>query len=147
MMNCCRAAYPTSSTRPHAPLQGSWTWVVLVEPRNGGYAALRAGAQPQVASAIQHLFDRLDAAHAKVGMHPGLGDLPHRVRIAIAEAREPECRQELDALNRHNPLGTEGRTIVIEAGRPSHRRHPTDRKRPFNGSAPKIPEVSPSPGS
>jgi hypothetical protein len=102
---------------PSRPFKDAWTWAALVELLNEDYAALRAGTQTEVASAAQHLFDRFDAAHAKVGMHPGLGDLPHRVRVAIAAALETECRAELDALNRQNGLGTEGRTIVLEAAR------------------------------
>jgi hypothetical protein len=102
---------------PMRPFKNGWTWAVLIELLNEDYANLRAGRQVAAASAAQHLFDRLDAAHAKVGMHPGLGDLPHRVRKAVAEAMEAECRAELDGLNRQNALGTEGRTIVLEAAR------------------------------
>ena len=102
---------------PTRPFKDAWTWAVLVELLNEDYAALRAGNHTEVVSAAQYLFDRFDAAHAKVGLHQGLEDLPHRIRKSLAEALEPECRQELDALNRQNAMGTEGRTIVIEAAR------------------------------
>ena len=102
---------------PTRPFQDNWTWAVLIALLNEDYANLRKGQQTQVSSAAQLLFDRLDAANALVGMPECLGELPHRLRKRIAEALESECRAELDALNRQNALGTEGRTIVIEAAR------------------------------
>lgn len=102
---------------PTRPFLDSWTWAALIELLNEDYANLRQGAHTEVASAAQHLFDRLDAARVRAGMLEVLGDLPHKLRKAVAEALEAECRQELDALNRQNALGTEGKTIVIEAAR------------------------------
>jgi hypothetical protein len=102
---------------PNRPFLDNWTWAVLIELLNGDYADLMAGRQVQVASAAQHLFDRLDAAHAKVGLSQPLGELPHRVRVRLAAALETECRAELDALNRQNARDKAGRTLVIEAAR------------------------------
>ena len=102
---------------PSRPFLDSWTWAVLVELLNEDYANLMASRQILVASAAQHLFDRLDAAHAKVGLSQPLGELPHRIRVAMVEALEAECRAELDTLNRQNAQDRAGRTIVIEAAR------------------------------
>lgn len=102
---------------PSRPFRDSWTWAVLIELLNEDYADLRAGRQVEAKSAARRLFDRLDAVHAKLHMEEPMGDLPSRIRRAVAEALETECRTELDALNRQNAQGTEGRTIVIEAAR------------------------------
>jgi hypothetical protein len=59
----------------------------------------------------------LDAAHAKVGLSQPLGEIPHRIRVRMAEALEAECRVDLDFLNRQNAQDKTGRTLVIEAAR------------------------------
>jgi len=102
---------------PTRPFLDDWTWAVLIELLSEDYANLRKGVHTEVASAAQHLFDRIDQARLKAGMLDVLGDLPHKVRKAAGEALEAECRAELDALNRQNALGIEGRTIVLEAAR------------------------------
>jgi hypothetical protein len=99
------------------PFLDPWTWAALIELLNEDYRNLRRGTQVEVASAAQHLFDRLDEARQRVGMLEVLADLPHKLRKAVAAALEAECRAELDLLNRQNAVGTEGRTIVIEAAR------------------------------
>ena len=102
---------------PNRPFRDNWTWAVLIELLNEDYAGLMASRQSEVASAAQHLFDRLDAAHAKVGLSQPLGEIPHRLRGRMAEAVEAECRVELDLLNRQNAQDKAGRTLVIEAAR------------------------------
>lgn len=102
---------------PRRPFRDPWTWAVLIELLNEDYADLRAGRQVEATSAARRLFQRLDAAHARLAMDEPLARLPEAVCRKVAEALEPECRAELDALNRQNALGTEGRTIVIEAAR------------------------------
>jgi len=102
---------------PNRPFRDNWTWAVLIELLNEDYADLMAGRQVVVASAAQHLLDRLDAAHAKVGLSQPMGELPHRIRLKVAAALEAECRAELDALNRQNAQDKAGRTLVIEAAR------------------------------
>jgi hypothetical protein len=102
---------------PSRPFRDNWTWAVLIELLNEDYANLMASRQVEVASAAQHLMDRLDAAHAKVGLAQPMGDLPHRLRLKVAEALEAECRKELDALNRQNAVDKAGKTLVIEAAR------------------------------
>ena len=110
----CPCAYYQGPTRP---FRDNWTWAVLIALLNEDYAGLRAGRQVEVRSAAQHLFERLDAAHGILHLDQPMGELPARIRRKVAEALEAECRAELDALNRQNALGTEGRTIVIEAAR------------------------------
>ncbi|MBI4913025.1 MAG: hypothetical protein HY823_09830 [Acidobacteria bacterium] len=102
---------------PTRPFKDNWTWAVLIELLNEDYADLRAGRQVETKSAARRLFRRLDAAHAKLHMDEKMAELPKAVRRKVAEALEAECRAELDTLNRQNALGTEGRTIVIEAAR------------------------------
>ncbi len=102
---------------PNRPFRDNWTWAVLIELLNEDYADLMAGRQVVVPSAAQHLMDRLDAAHAKVGLAQPMGELPHRLRLKVAAALEAECRAELDALNRQNAQDKAGKTLVIEAAR------------------------------
>ena len=102
---------------PHRSFRDPWTWAVLIELLNEDYANLMAGRQVTVTSAAQHLFDRLDAAHARVGLEQPLGEVPHRLRLRLAETLEAECRAELDTLNRQNAEDKTGCTLVIEAAR------------------------------
>jgi hypothetical protein len=102
---------------PSRPFRDDWTWAVLLELLNEDYGNLMASRQIEVGSAAQHLFDRLDAAHAKVALSQPMGDLPHRIRVSMAEALEAECRAELDILNRQNAQDKAGKTLVIEAAR------------------------------
>ena len=102
---------------PNRPFIDDWTWTVLIELLNEDYADLMASRQIEVPSAAQHLFDRLDAAHARVGLSQPLGEIPHRIRVRMAEALEAECRAELEVLNRQNAQNKAGRTLVIEAAR------------------------------
>jgi hypothetical protein len=102
---------------PTRPFQDDWSWAVLIELLNEDFDNLVHRRQIEVPSAAQHLFDRLDRAHAKVGLPQPLGDVPWRLRVRIGEALESECRAELDAQNRQSAAGREGKTIVIEAAR------------------------------
>jgi hypothetical protein len=102
---------------PNRPFQDNWTWAVLIELLNEDHANLMASRHTEVPSAAQHLFDRLDTAHAKFGLSQPLGEVPHRLRVRMAEALEAECRTELEVLNRQNALDKVGRTLVIEAAR------------------------------
>ena len=71
---------------PNRPFRDEWTWAVLIELLNDDHADLMASRQVEVASAAEHLFDRLDAAHARVGLSQPLGELPHRLRKRLAAA-------------------------------------------------------------
>jgi len=102
---------------PARPFQDEWEWGALVELLNEDFSDLMAGRRTQVSSAADHLFDRLDAAHQKVGLPEFLGDVPHRIRRKVAEALEAECRQELDHKNSVCSEDPKGKTIVIEAAR------------------------------
>jgi len=102
---------------PNRPFQDAWTWATLVNLLNEDYDDLQHGRQHEVSSAAQLLFDRLDAAREKSQMHAVMGDIPYRIRLKAGQALEAECRKDLDARNRQAALGTEGRTIIIEAAR------------------------------
>ncbi|MCA9726218.1 MAG: hypothetical protein KC729_00940 [Candidatus Eisenbacteria bacterium] len=102
---------------PTRPFIDNFEWGTLVHLLNEDYANLLAGRTFEVPSAAQLLFDRLDEAHAKVGLPRALGDVPYRVRQDVADALETECRRHLDELNRTNRQDRRGRTIVIEAAR------------------------------
>jgi len=102
---------------PHRPFQDDWEWAALVELLNEDFDDLARGRQTRVQSAAQHLFDRFDRAHAKVGLPEPLGDVPYRIRRRVAEALEEECAAELETKNKTCSEDPEGKTIVIEAAR------------------------------
>lgn len=102
---------------PQRPFQDGWTWAALIELLNEDYHDLLNCNVQTPTSAAEHLFDRLDAAHVKVGAHDGMGDVPHRIRRQVARKLEAEARHELELLNRTFEQDRSGRTIVIEAAR------------------------------
>lgn len=102
---------------PTRPFQEDWTWAVLVELLNEDYDNLVNQRTFSPVSAAQHLMDRLDAAHTKVGLHPHLGDVPYGIRRIVAEAVEAEAKHELDVLNETCSQDRQGKTIVIECAR------------------------------
>ncbi len=102
---------------PSRPFQDEWEWAALIHLLNEDYDDLMHRRVTRVSSAAQHLFDRFDAAHAKVGLPEHLGEVPYRIRKKVAEALEAECAQELEAKNATCSQDPKGKTIVIEAAR------------------------------
>ena len=102
---------------PTRPFRDPFEWGALIELINEDYDDLLAGRTAQPASAAQLLFERLDAAHAKVGLPRALEEIPYRVRRETAEALEAECARELAQKNKTCSQDRTGRTIVIEAAR------------------------------
>lgn len=102
---------------PQRPFQDDWEWATLIHLLNEDYDDLVNGKVTTTASAAQLLMDRLDAAHAKVGLPQGLGDVPYRIRHRVAQALEQECRQDLEARNAQCRRDRTGCTVVIEAAR------------------------------
>lgn len=102
---------------PNRPFRDGWTWAALIELLNEDYDDLLHQRVKAPASAAEHLFDRLDAAHLAVGAHDSLADVPHRVRRKVAAALEKEARHELELLNSTFAQDRAGRTIVIECAR------------------------------
>jgi len=103
---------------PNRPFQNDWTWAALIELLNEDYDHLCKGqAYEAPVSAAESLFDRLDAAHKKVGAPDAMGDVPHRIRKAVGAAVEKDARHELDLLNKTCSSNRAGHTIVIEAAR------------------------------
>ena len=102
---------------PSRPFIDEWTWAALIELLNEDYRNLIESTQVTAVSAAQHLFDRLDAAHKRVGLRPMLCEVPWRIRLEVGAALEGECRKELDTLNKQNAIDKKGKTIVIECAR------------------------------
>ncbi len=102
---------------PTRPFIDGFEWGTLIHMLNEDYADLRAQRTVQPHSAAQWLFDRLDAAHAKVGLPRALGEVPYRVRMEIGEVMEEEVAPELEYRNKICSEGLEGKTIIIEAAR------------------------------
>jgi hypothetical protein len=102
---------------PTRPFRDPFEWGTLIALLNEDYDDLLAGRTAQPASAAQLLFDRLDNAHAKVGLPRALEEIPYRVRREVAEVLEAEIAKELAAKNRTCSQDRTGRTIVIEAAR------------------------------
>jgi hypothetical protein len=99
------------------PFVDDWTWAVLIELLNEDYANLVSGKQVKPVSAAQDLFDRLDAAHAKLSLPQPMGEVPWRIRTKVGLALEKEVREHYDALNTQASQDKKGKTIVIEAAR------------------------------
>ncbi|MCE1229102.1 MAG: hypothetical protein LWX11_06415, partial [Firmicutes bacterium] len=102
---------------PTRPFQEAWTWAVLIELLNEDYDDLIHRRTHSPISAAQHFMDRIDAAHAKVGLPQHMGDVPHRIRCRVAEAMEADARHELEILNATCSQDREGKTVVIECAR------------------------------
>jgi hypothetical protein len=102
---------------PERPFQDGFTWGVLVELLNEDYDDLLAGRAETAPSAAQHLFDRLDAARARVGQDRALEAIPYGVRRDVAAALEEEVAQFVREKNATAAQDKRGRTIVIEAAR------------------------------
>ena len=102
---------------PERPFQDNFTWGVLIELLNDDFDDLVAGRATEAASFAQHLFDRLDAARARVGQPRALELVPYGVRRDVAAALEDEVAEFVRAKNATAREEKHGRTIVIEAAR------------------------------
>lgn len=99
------------------PFQDERDWGTLIELLNQDYANLCGDGYPQVASAAEDLFVRLDACRAAVGAPQPMGGLSNETRAQIADKLEPEARDFYDTLVAARPDSLEGKTIVIEFAR------------------------------
>jgi len=102
---------------PTRPFIDNFEWGTLIHLLNEDFDDLMAGRTFDVPSAAQLLFDRLDEAHALVGLPRALGEVPYRVRREMAEALEEECAAHLAEKNATNSQDRTGKTIIIEAAR------------------------------
>ena len=102
---------------PRRPFLDQYEWGTLIHMLNEDYDDLLARRTTKPASAAQLLFDRLDAARAKVGLPRALEELTYRLRRDVAEALEEEVAAELAAKNKTCSQDRTGRTIIIEAAR------------------------------
>jgi hypothetical protein len=102
---------------PARPFQDDWEWAALIELLNEDYEDLVQSRTAKPPSAALHLFERLDAAHVKVGLPQVLGNVPWKVLKKVSAALEGECAAELAAKNEQCKMDKKGKTIVIEAAR------------------------------
>jgi hypothetical protein len=102
---------------PTRPFIDNFEWGTLIHLLNEDFDDLMAGRTFDVPSAAQLLFDRMDEAHAKVGLPRALGEVPYRVRAEVADALEAEAAKHLAEKNATNSQDREGKTIIIEAAR------------------------------
>lgn len=102
---------------PTRPFRDAFEWGTLVELLNEDYDRLLARRPYGASHAAELLFDRLDAAHVKVGLKPALSELPHRIWKAAARRLEKEARRELDILDTTLAMDRTGKTIIIELAR------------------------------
>jgi hypothetical protein len=99
------------------PMKQPLDWGTLIELLNEDYEDVVRRRRPSAESAATWLLDRFDAARAKVGAKPELGQLPPAVRSEIVAALEPESRRLLDDKNAGVPDSLDGKTVVIEFAR------------------------------
>ena len=102
---------------PTRPFIDNFEWGTLVEMLNEDYADLQAQRTTNATSPAQWLFDRLDEAHAKVGLPKALGEVPYRIRCEIAAVMDKEVAPELEYRNKICSEGLKDKTIIIEAAR------------------------------
>jgi hypothetical protein len=99
------------------PFKEPRDWGTLIELVNEDYDDLVQKRRPAPASAAEWLFDRFDAARAKVGAEPALGRLPAAVRREVAAAVEAEAADLLQKKIAEVPDSLTGKTLVIEFAR------------------------------
>lgn len=112
-----RGGEPIFYLGPTRPFRDPFEWGTLIELLDEDYDDLLDRRTASPVSAAQHLFDRLDAARAKIGLARALENLTYRMRRDIAASLEAECAGELAAKNATCCQDRTGRTIVIEAAR------------------------------
>jgi hypothetical protein len=99
------------------PFRDARDWGTLIELINEDYRDLQLKPRPQVGSAAQWLFERLDRARGKVGAPAFLPALDDEQRASLCERLEKEARTLLDDKVAEYPQSLDGRTIVIEFAR------------------------------
>lgn len=99
------------------PFKDPIDWGTLIHLLNQDYANLHANDYPDVPSAAEHLFERIDAAREACGGAQPYRSLSAEARATVADALEPEVRDLYDTLKAARPESLEGKTIVIEFAR------------------------------
>jgi hypothetical protein len=99
------------------PFKEPRDWGTLVELINEDFRDLTHGRRPASASAAAWLFERLDAARAKVGAVPALARLDDGLRREVSEVLEAEAADLLAKKIAEIPDTLAGKTIVIEFAR------------------------------
>jgi len=102
---------------PALPFREPRDWGTLIHLLNEDYADLVARHRPSPPSAAGWLFERFDAARAKVGTPPALRTLPADLRRELANALEAEAADLLHKKNAEIPEDLTGKTVVMEFAR------------------------------
>ncbi len=92
-------------------------WSTLIELLNEDFASLGGQGLPRPPSSAYYLFDRLDAARIRVGLHAELVRLSPRVRADLAAAVDPDAERIVKELRGAASAPLPGRTVIIEIAR------------------------------
>ncbi|HEY3357333.1 MAG TPA: hypothetical protein VGQ83_29050 [Polyangia bacterium] len=102
---------------PAHPFQNGWDWGTLIHLVNEDYDDLVARRVRTPATAAGLLFERLDAAAAKVGLPARLAGLDAGVRGRLAAALEADAALQLREKHENYPDTLAGKTLVLEFAR------------------------------
>jgi hypothetical protein len=92
-------------------------WGTLIQLVNEDFDDAIHGKKPAPASAAEYLFNRVDAARAKVGIGAAFSKLDAATRKAMLSALEKDSKEALAGKNAAVPASLEGKSIVIEFAR------------------------------
>ena len=92
-------------------------WGTLLHLVNEDYAVMMNPALPTPKPDALHLFDRIDAARAKVGAPPAFSAMNDGLRSKLADALTAKTKWVVDELFSRRPESMEGKTLVIEFAR------------------------------
>ncbi|MDP6538844.1 MAG: hypothetical protein QF903_12880 [Planctomycetota bacterium] len=92
-------------------------WGTLIELINQDREVLTATEAPSPAAAAAHLFARIDAAGAELGIPARIAALATDVRAAASDALEGEAREFLAELEAARVADLSDKTIVVEFAR------------------------------
>jgi hypothetical protein len=102
---------------PDRSFQDPRDWGTLIELVNEDYDDLMSRRAIDVADAGTWIMDRLDAARAKVGAEPALGELDDKLRARVSAEVGDEARRLFNDKIANYPETLDGRTVVIEFAR------------------------------
>jgi hypothetical protein len=128
---------------PERPFLDGRDWRTLIELVNEDHADLVVGRQIHVPSAAAYLFDRLDAARARVGAPPVLSRLAAGVRARVMARLEREAADQLREKQAAYTDSLDGKTLVIEFARGGPRGAAMPLRAPY-GYLGSIPMLSPA---
>jgi hypothetical protein len=92
-------------------------WGTLLHLVNGDWEVMANPSLPTPMADANKLFDRIDAARAKVGVPPAFAGLDADVRESLASQMQKKAEWVVHELFSHRPDTIEGKTLVIEFAR------------------------------